>query len=171
MSVEDLRELRAENEKLNASLKDAQQAKAVPIVGGGFDWESQKQRLLAQLESDFDDGDEAQAKNKLTVEGAIRITDQVVAQKDQLVAERELEIQELKQLLDQQAGSIGDVAVGAAAIADMLDKDELVREERENLVKRRKSGARNSARPRSKSRWNAPNWPVSEPNSKINSTC
>ena len=80
--------------------------------------------------------------DRLTVEGAIQITDQVVSEKERLVAERdqqvaeqEREINELKQLLDQQAGNIGDVAVGASAIAEMLDQDELIREERENLNK------------------------------------
>ena len=54
-------------------------------------------------------------------------------QRDQQVADLAQEIEELKQLLDQQAGNIGDVAVGASAIAEMLDQDDLIREERENL--------------------------------------
>jgi len=142
MALDDVRELRAENERLSVSLQDVKQAKVASPVGGGFDWESQKKALLAQLESDFDDEDPDHAKDRLTVEGAIQITDQVVAEKEHLVAEREKlvadkerEIEELKQLLDQQTGNIGDVAVGAAAIAEMLDQDELIREERENLAK------------------------------------
>ena len=38
-------------------------------------------------------------------------------------------------LLDSQAENIGNVAVGASAIADILDQDALVIEERENLAR------------------------------------
>ena len=124
MALEDLRELKAENARLT---KDAARARsapaAAPVTGDGFDWETQKQRLLAQLECDFDDKDPEHAKERMTVEGTIRITDQVVAARDK-------EIAELRELLEQQAESIGNVAVGASAIAEMLDQDELIREER-----------------------------------------
>ena len=94
----------------------------------GLDWEAQKRRLMMQLDSEFDDSDSQQASDKLTVEGTIRITDQVIADKD-------AEIDELKQLLDNQSSNIGDVAVGAAAIAEFLDQDELISQERESLVR------------------------------------
>jgi chromosome segregation ATPase len=94
----------------------------------GFDWEAQKRSLMMQLDSEFDDSDSQQASDKLTVEGTIRITDQVIADKD-------AEIDELKQLLDNQSSNIGDVAVGAAAIAEFLDQDELISQERESLVR------------------------------------
>ena len=50
-----------------------------------------------------------------------------------MIAEKDCEIDELKQMLDNQSSSIGDVAVGAAAIADFLDQDELIIQERESL--------------------------------------
>jgi DNA repair ATPase RecN len=78
------------------------------------------------LETDFDANDEGQKADKLTVQGAIKITDQVVAEKEQ-------EIQELRRLLENQSQQVGDVAVGAAAVAEMLDTDELIRQERESL--------------------------------------
>jgi hypothetical protein len=49
------------------------------------------------------------------------------------VAEKEHELQELRRLLDSQAQQVGDVAVGAQAVAHLLDADELVRQERESL--------------------------------------
>jgi hypothetical protein len=36
-------------------------------------------------------------------------------------------------MLDSQAQQVGEVAVGAAAVAQMLDTDELIRQERESL--------------------------------------
>jgi len=119
------RELRAELE----SRASPNQSKAPPAdlpPSGGFDWESQKKRLLEQLESDFDGQDPGQKRDRLTVESTIRITDQVVAGKDR-------EIIELRQLLENQASNLGQFAVGAAAVAELMDCDELVRQERENL--------------------------------------
>ncbi len=92
----------------------------------GFDWEAQKSRMMSQLESEFDDADTQQASDKLTVDNTIRITDQAITEKN-------LEIERLKQLLESQSNNIGDVAVGAAAIADFLDQDELISQERESL--------------------------------------
>ncbi len=129
MAIQDLRELRAEKERLAKQLSAVHKSPAAsPAALIGFDWESQKQRLLAQLEDDFDDSDAVQAKDRLTIEGAIRITDDVVAARDK-------EIAELKELLQQQAENIGSFAVGASAVADVLDRDELIKAERDNLVR------------------------------------
>lgn len=132
-AVEELRELRirnddlaAENKKLLAQGPPAGTVARIEAGSEGFDWETQKLALMKQMEADFDESDADAAANRLSVEGAIRITDEVVAEKDR-------EIEELKELLANQSSSIGDVAVGAAAIADMLDQDELIRDERENL--------------------------------------
>ena len=65
-------------------------------------------------------------EQRLTAESAIQITDQIVAGKDR-------EIMELRVLLSQQSSNIGAVAVGAAAIAENLDGDELIQQEREKL--------------------------------------
>ena len=91
-----------------------------------MDWESQKRMMLAKLEADFDEDDPEQAQDRLTVEGAIRMTDEAVAEKDR-------ELEELRRLLDDQSQNLSGVAVGASAIAEMLDTDELVKQEREKL--------------------------------------
>jgi glutamate-1-semialdehyde aminotransferase len=57
------------------------------------------------------------------------------------VSEKENEIQELRKLLESQSQNVGAVAVGAAAVAEMLDTDELVKQERESL-KRLQDGLR-----------------------------
>ncbi len=128
LATEELRELKQANAELAKEVADAKSAaaKAPTASGSAFNWERQKQRLLEQLETDFDAKDPRQAKDKLTVEGTIRIT-------DQLIAERDEEIAELKKLLECQSGNIGDVTVGASAIAEMIDRDEIVKQERSNL--------------------------------------
>jgi hypothetical protein len=120
-----VRELKAKNsdvtEQLAKAKRAAAHAGAAISPGGGLDWEAQKRKLLEQLEADVEEADD-----KLTVEGAIKITDQVIAERDQ-------EIAELRRLLENQSQNVGEVAVGAAAIAQMLDTDELIHQERDNL--------------------------------------
>ncbi|HUT14513.1 MAG TPA: hypothetical protein VMY42_28765 [Thermoguttaceae bacterium] len=130
MALDDLRELKAENAKLQTKLSQAPAAAAPPSAGGALNWEAQKQRMLASLKSDFDeDGeDEEEAAEKIEIEEVVRKTDEALAAKDR-------EIEELKQVLQTQSSNVGSVAVGAAALGEMLDADALVQEERENLKK------------------------------------
>jgi hypothetical protein len=131
-AVNELRELKQQNDELLGQNKKLtnRAGGAISIAGappsGGFDWESQKRALMRQMEEELVNDNPEHARDRLTVEGAIRITDQVVAEKD-------AEIDELKKLLANQSSSLGEVAIGAAAVANLLDQDELVREERENL--------------------------------------
>jgi len=125
MAVEDLREMKRANAELENKLAKARSSAGATVDGGGLDWESQKRRLLASLEADDRNDDDAIAERS-TIEGTIQITDQIIAQKDQ-------EIAELKRMLQDQSNSAGSLAVGAAAVADLLDQDELVRLEREKL--------------------------------------
>jgi hypothetical protein len=126
LAVEDVRELKNKNADLTDQLARAKSSAGAPAADGAMDWEAQKRKMLEQLESDFDEKVEQDKADKMTVQGAIKITDQVVADKEQ-------EIQELRRLLENQSQNVGEVAVGAAAIAQALDSDEIVRQERENL--------------------------------------
>jgi hypothetical protein len=123
--MEDLREEKARAAELEQKLAVARKNGGAPAVtaGGGLDWEAQKLRMLAMLE-EFDDGDEEQARERLTIQGTLEITDSVVAEKDQ-------EIAELRKLLEEQSSNIGNVAVGAAAIAQLVGSDEVIQHERE----------------------------------------
>ena len=123
LALNDVRELKLRNSQLEEQISADG---GTPTGGGALDWEAQKRELLAKLESDFDEDDPEQAENRMTVEGAINLTDTVVAQKER-------ELNELRRLLDDQSQSLGGVAVGAATIADMLDGDDLVQQEREKL--------------------------------------
>jgi len=128
MALADVRELKTRNSELADQLAKGKSSNPVVSTssGGGEDWESRKQRMIAQLESDFDVADPQQKANKLTVQETIERTDELVAAKSQ-------EIMELQRLLSEQSGNIGGVAIGAAAIAQMFDSDELVRQERDSL--------------------------------------
>jgi len=124
MAVEDVRELKAKNAELEQQRQSGSGAPAGPPAdepGGHLDWEAQKRRLMAQLE-DFDDDDEDDARDRLTIEGAIRITDQVVAEKEQ-------QIDELRSQLDRHSVAPDP----SQAVAETLNADEVIREERENL--------------------------------------
>ncbi len=127
MAVEELREMKTAHAQLEAKLAKTRGDSSGSGRDGntGMDWAAQKQRLLALLEADDDDDDEAVAERN-SVEGTIRITDQIVAQKDR-------EIAELNHLLEEQSKSLGPVVANAAAMADVLGRDELIRQEREKL--------------------------------------
>ena len=125
LAVQDVRELKNKNADLTDQLG---RAKAAPASGGGhaMDWESQKRRMLEQLDAGFDDNNAEQKAERLKIEDAIKATEQAVAARDQ-------EIKELRQHLENQSKNVGEVAVGAAAIAAALDGDAIVKQERENL--------------------------------------
>jgi chromosome segregation ATPase len=99
-------------------------------------WEERKRMILARLEDEeshllsemaADDPESETTRDELQ---ALR---DIVHQTDREIMRRDAEIAELQQLLEQQSATVGDVAVGAAAIAGMFDQDELIREEREKL--------------------------------------
>lgn len=135
MALDDVRELKARNAELEKQLADrVGQVANVPRAGklqagppaGALDWEAEKRRILAALESDFPADDAQAAAERLKIEEIIRTTDLAVAEKDR-------EIEHLQTLLKQQSSSLGSVAVGAAALEEVLDKDAIIREERESL--------------------------------------
>jgi hypothetical protein len=127
MAIEELRELKRTNAELETKLK-SKGAGSVAAVGGGgaLDWEAQKQRLLASLEADdVDPDDEEAVAERQSLEHAIQVTDQVVAEKD-------AEIEELRRQLE--VGGTNNDSAGEAAISELLDHDEIIRAEREKLA-------------------------------------
>ena len=102
------------------------QAHHADVTLGGLDWESEKRRILAALESEGEAEGDASGARRLEVEQIIRTTDQAIGDKER-------EIAELKHLLENQSSNLGSVAVGAAALGSILDADNIVCEERENL--------------------------------------
>ncbi len=94
-----------------------------------LDWEAEKRRVLAALEAEGDGSttnENSQGFSKEDVQALVQRTEMLLADKDR-------EIAELKQLLQQQSTNLGSVAVGAAAIGELLDADAIIQEEREKL--------------------------------------
>lgn len=117
MAVEDVRQLKTEKAKLEGALEAAKQSPGAATDGAPTDWEGQKRRLLASLEGD-DPTTPERRQERTSIEGTIRITDEVVAAKDR-------EIETLRQELD---------AASASAPDRIVDADELIRAERERLA-------------------------------------
>jgi chromosome segregation ATPase len=95
MAVEDVRELKTKNAKLESQLAAAgstRPAAAAPDTGG-MDWESQKRRLLAALDDGDDSAEAPTQQERATIAGTIEMTDAVVAEKDRQIAELTAELE------------------------------------------------------------------------------
>jgi len=129
LAIDEIRELKAHNAELQQQLQTAssgpRRSSASAAADSGGDWESQKRRLLAELESE-DGKDVGAIDRRREIEAIIERTDRIIAEKDR-------EIEELKHLLDSQSGSLGSLAVGAAALEQVFDQDAIIREERQRL--------------------------------------
>jgi chromosome segregation ATPase len=126
LAVDDLRHLKQENAQLQDKLAHAPQAghTSGPTSNQAMDWQSQKARLLAALESeDVEEQTIERRKELVTIEGTVSITDRVVAEKDR-------EIAELRGQLADRAFEVVEKPVEA----DFLDKDELIAAERAKLA-------------------------------------
>lgn len=118
-ALSDVRDLKRRNAELEQQIGTT----GKPAPSGGNDWESQKQRMLAALEAD-DAGGETRTQDRLTIDGTIRITDEVIQAKDR-------EIRELKERLEQQPPAV--LLPSVEAMAEILDRDEAIRGERQRL--------------------------------------
>jgi hypothetical protein len=133
LAISDVRDLKRRNSELEEqlmALRASGVGSAVHRSEEGIppNWETTKRRMLASLEADDGGKQAVGVEERLAVESTIQITDEIVAQKDH-------EIAELRALLSQQSSNIGAVAVGAAAIGENFDRDELIQQEREKLQK------------------------------------
>lgn len=122
---EELQEALRRNTELEAELKEAarRQSHRAAAQGeqlsDGLDWEAQKRRILAALEADEGESTISRA-DRLTVEGTIEITDEIVAEKDREIADlrRQLELARATRQPDH---------------SEALNSDEAVQEERQRL--------------------------------------
>jgi hypothetical protein len=135
LALDDLRQLDLQNADLQRQLDDGSLdpnvlAAALPALAGSVakvhDWEAEKRRILACLESDDAADEAAHANPRAKIEEVILRTDRIIAEKNR-------EIAELKHMLETQSNSFGSLAVGAAALGEVLDMDSLIVEERTRL--------------------------------------
>ncbi len=131
MALDDLRKLKITNAELQRNLAQARSlSEYLPggesAQGGKLDWEAEKQRILAALESDFDQNDPPQQDERLKIEDVLQATEKVIAEKDR-------EIEELRQRLEEHDSNAKIEAERSAAIDQVIDDDAEIRRERERL--------------------------------------
>ncbi|MFO1065124.1 MAG: hypothetical protein U0892_14765 [Pirellulales bacterium] len=124
-------DLRTQKEELELQVAQLQVCTAphghMPHLGTeGLSWEERKRLLILQLDAEDDDGDEELQRAKFEVQDIIASTEYEIGRRDR-------EIAELRELLAQQAEAQSGIAIGAAAVAEMIESDELIRQERERL--------------------------------------
>ena len=140
-----IRELRKKNDELEERIAQLQVIAAtassspparptsVP-ASSSLSWELQKERLLASLESEGELADEHRADEHLKISEVVRMTDEAMRDKDR-------EIEEMRTILQDQSAKVNDVtmandmAIGAAALGQLVDSDPLINEQREHLQK------------------------------------
>jgi hypothetical protein len=115
-------ELRIQNAELSEQNQSSSQL---------LSWEQRKEQLLRELEFQSTDTDESDDANR--IRRVIVSSQREIDQRDELIRERDREIEELQMLLTRQSTVTNGVAVGAAAIAQILDADEFIQNERDNL--------------------------------------
>lgn len=130
LSLEDIRDLKRQNDELVRKAAAGAARGGLRSSDGAQDWESQKRRMLAALESSEGDESDSERSERLKIRDVIRQTDAALARKDE-------EIAELKKLLDSQSSNLGTVAVGAQAFEQLLSQDEIVNSERQRLIQLR----------------------------------
>ncbi len=128
LAVEDVRELKTKNAKLESQLGEANSRPAGRSARqdtGGMDWESQKQRMLANLADDGDDRDDsARQEERVKIEGTIEITDAVVAAKDRQIAELTAALETARNKPAENEGA------RSQELRDLIDADEVITEHR-----------------------------------------
>ncbi|MFG0265309.1 MAG: hypothetical protein ACF8AM_09170 [Rhodopirellula sp. JB055] len=146
-------ELQTQNEALAAELASSGVSRTVSDTQGCDDsmsWEERKARILEQMENDDFNAEsflESLSQSSQEIAASIDpdwannpsafIDDLVdrLTEAEKTIADRNAEIHELQILLQNQADTRNDnVAFGAAAIAGMVDSDELVIAERQRLA-------------------------------------
>lgn len=130
LALEDLRDLKAQNAELEQQLIETRSAAPAghTPAGAALDWEAEKQRIVAALEPDFHKDSEHARSERLEIERVIQVTDRVIAEKDR-------EIAQLKQLVESPGSSLEATLAEEPARKKILDSDEIVRQEREKLKK------------------------------------
>ena len=166
LAVEDLREYKTKNAKLESQLAAAgSQSRTIIPDAGGNDWESQKRRLLASLEESADAPETpVEKQQRITIEGTIEMTDAVVAEKDRQIAE----------LQSQLAAGWRRHASRRRRTRAQSQRPRRCRRSHRRTSRNASANSnarckKNSAPPNSNYRWSEPKWPVRNPNSTSSS--
>lgn len=142
-----IEELEQQNSDLASQVASTNVREVVSGNGSGeaLSWEDRKQLILEQMEADTFDAEafvsdlqpDSMGVSESEPEGPCEFVERLSAELERLttdLASREEEVHELRCLLDDQSQTHGSgIAVGAAAIAGLIDEDDLVVQERERL--------------------------------------
>lgn len=135
-------DLQQQNNDLASQVASQTVQETVQQDDATLSWEERKQLILEQMEQDSFSADQfvaslQQEKQPLAQHDPAGLLDQLKNEMEQHadeLAKRDNEISELRHLLDQQSETRnGAVAIGAAALAQAMDGDDFVQEERERL--------------------------------------
>ena len=95
--------------------------------GEQLSWEQRKLLILKQLEDDTISGNEfIPHEEKLSIQEVLDSTHAEITRRDE-------EIEELREIVRMQSDARDGLAIGAAGVAQMLDGDELIQQERQKL--------------------------------------
>jgi hypothetical protein len=131
----ELADLKQQNSVLASQLAEAQSSLHNPphlslstLNQESMTWEQRKKLIMQQFENETAvESYGEHSKSRIDIDEVMRTTQAEIDRRDK-------EIDELKAIVVQQSNTHEGVAIGAAAIAQMLDSDELVRLEREKLA-------------------------------------
>lgn len=131
VAMNDLHDLEAKNAELQRQLDQANAAAgSLPGQdrgpGGRIDWEAEKRRTLAALEAEVDDHDAPQYGQRLKIENVLHTSEQVIAEKDR-------QIRELQEQLEEHSRRPGATAVDTTASDQAVESDAAIQKERERL--------------------------------------
>ncbi|MFY7873821.1 MAG: hypothetical protein ACOVQM_00155 [Pirellula sp.] len=89
-------------------------------------WEQRKEALMRQLDAEIQSDEPCDPEKVLEIQSIIQKTDAEIQRRDQ-------EIQDLRYLLEQQAIAQNGMAIGVAAVAEMIESDAMIIAERLRL--------------------------------------
>jgi hypothetical protein len=131
-ALDELEDLRGQNSDLASQIAKQQVVRSVSTPHVSFEqetlsWEERKKLIMQQLESEACDEPEPEdQERRVEIERVLQATEREIARRDH-------EIEELQSIIEQQSDTRQGVAIGAAAIAQMFDTDELIQQERQKL--------------------------------------
>ncbi len=129
LAVEDVRELKSKNAKLESQLASAGSQPIRTADNGSMDWEAQKRRLLASLEDEGEPAEDAERQDeRVRIEGTIEMTDAIVAEKDREIAELK---SQLAKGNENSSATIDDAR--NQKVDELLDADEVIAEHRKRI--------------------------------------
>lgn len=95
-------------------------------------WEERKLLILQQLENETDEANDDPVQQEVQLARQLEVKD-LVETTEAEIARRDREIEELRSIVEQQSNTSQGVAIGAAAIAQMFESDDLIKQERNKL--------------------------------------